>query len=337
MKQWILVTGLMIGQLAGCKGQSVPSAVADRFAKGADVSWITQQEKEGFRFYQSDGKPADIFSVLKEKGMNTIRLRVWVNPQGGWNGIDDVLSKAKRVQAAGMWLMIDFHYSDNWADPGKQTKPAAWQGLKFDDLKKALSSHTTTVLTRLKENGITPEWVQIGNETNDGMLWPDGRASTSMANFAALVNAGYDAVKAVSPTSQVIVHISNGYDRQLFRWMFGGLAAQQAKFDMIGMSLYPSAADWETKNSQCIATIQDMIAQYHKPVMVVEVGMPANDPVTANAFISDLIRKMRSVPDQMGKGVLYWEPQSYGKWQGYELGAFDETGKPTAAMDAFRN
>ncbi|OIN61294.1 arabinogalactan endo-1,4-beta-galactosidase [Arsenicibacter rosenii] len=337
MKKWSLVLAVLAGHVAGCKGQAIPSAAPDRFVKGADVSWITQQEKEGVRFYQSDGKPDDIFSILKNKGMNAIRLRVWVNPQGGWNGIDDVLVKAKRVKAAGMRLMIDFHYSDNWADPGKQTKPAAWQNLSFDDLKKAVSSHTTAVLTRLKENDITPEWVQVGNETNDGMLWPDGRASTNMANFAALINAGYDAVKAVSPTAQVIVHISNGYDQKLFQWMFGGLAAQQTRFDMIGMSLYPSAADWATKNSQCLSTVQDMIARYHKPVMVVEVGMSASDPATANAFITDLIGKMRNVPDSMGQGVLYWEPQSYGQWQGYDLGAFDNTGKPTAAMDAFRH
>lgn len=333
----LLLAGLVSCQKATTQPQPVvpdPTPTAD-FAKGADVSWITQQEASGVRFYRPDGTADDIFAILKSKGMNAVRLRVWVNPQGGWNGVDDVLVKAKRAKAAGMKLLIDFHYSDSWADPGKQTKPAAWQNLTFSDLKKALSDHTVEVMNRLKTNGITPEWVQVGNETNNGMLWPDGRASTSMANFAALITTGYDAVKSVSPTSQVMVHVSNGHDKALFQWLFGGLAGNSAKFDLIGMSMYPSAADWSAKNEQCLSNVNELIAQYKKPVMVVEVGMPANDPATANAFISDLSARLKTVPNGNGLGVFYWEPQAYRSWQGYGLGAFDDAGKPTAALDAF--
>lgn len=334
-----LLTSFLLSSLTACRGQSAAPAPSpnpsDSFIKGADVSWITQQEAAGIRFYQPDGKADDLFNILKAKGINTIRLRVWVNPQGGWNGPDDVLAKAKRVKAANLKLLLNFHYSDSWADPGKQTKPAAWKNLTFADLKKALANHTTEVLTLLTTNGIVPEWVQIGNETNNGMLWPDGQASTNMANYAALVKTGYEAVKAVSPTSQVMVHVSNGYDKNLFRWNIGGLADQDTPFDLIGLSLYPTASDWATKNEQCLVTINDLIALYKKTVMVVEVGMPANDPVTANAFISDLITRLRAIPDNKAKGVIYWEPQAYGKWQGYGLGAFDDTGKPTVALDAF--
>ncbi|MEZ0541907.1 glycoside hydrolase family 53 protein [Fibrella arboris] len=332
---------LLLAGLASCQKADTqppvtpaPTPVTD-FIKGADVSWVTQQEASGVRFYRPDGTADDIFVILKSKGINSIRLRVWVNPAGGWNGINDVLTKARRANAAGMKLLIDFHYSDSWADPGQQAKPAAWQKLTFTELKKAVSDHTADVMNRLKMNGITPEWVQIGNETNDGMLWPDGRASTSMANFAALITTGYEAVKSVSPTSQVLVHLSNGYDKSLFQWLFGGLASNNAQFDMIGLSMYPSATDWAVKNEQCLSNVNELTVQYKKPVMVVEVGMPANDPATANAFIADLSAKLKTVPSGNGLGVFYWEPQAYKKWQGYGLGAFDDSGKPTAALDAF--
>src|SRR5206468_9587293 len=153
----------------------------------------------------------DLFVILKDLGMNTIRLRVWVNPQAGWNNKSDVLAKAIRAKNAGMKLLIDFHYSDTWADPGHQSKPAAWNNYDLAALKTAVANHTTDVLTTLKNNGIVPEWVQVGNETNDGMLWPEGKASVNMNNFAQLVNAGYDAVKGVDNSIKVIVHLSNGF------------------------------------------------------------------------------------------------------------------------------
>jgi len=193
------------------------------FAKGADISWLTEMEAGGYKFYSRDGVQKDCYQAMKDLGMNSIRLRAWVHPTDGWCNTADVVAKAKRAKAAGMRIMIDFHYSDWWADPGKQNKPAAWSALNFSDLKNALANYTKHVMDTLKANGIIPEWVQVGNETNDGMLWEDGRASKTMGNFASLVNAGYDAVKSVSDTTKVIVHISNGYDNNLFRWMFDGL------------------------------------------------------------------------------------------------------------------
>jgi arabinogalactan endo-1,4-beta-galactosidase len=171
----------------------------DNLAKGADVSWVTQMEASGKKFYNAAGTEMECMALLKSLGMNTIRLRVWVNPADNWNNTADVLLKAKRAKNLGMRIMIDFHYSDTWADPSKQTKPAAWTNLSFADLKTAVATHTTEVLNTLKTNSITPEWVQVGNETSDGMLWNDGKASVSMKNYADLTNAGYDAVKAVFP------------------------------------------------------------------------------------------------------------------------------------------
>ncbi|SEP15513.1 glycosyl hydrolase 53 family protein [Mucilaginibacter sp. OK283] len=306
-------------------------------AKGADISWVTEMEAKGIKFYDKSGTQQDLFALLKSLGFNAIRLRAWVNPTNGYCNTADVVAKALRAKAQGFNIMIDFHYSDWWADPGKQTKPAAWAALDFTTLTSTLHDYTKSVMNTLKDNGITPAWVQVGNETNDGMLWEDGRASKNMANFATLVKSGYAAVKEVSPTTQVIVHISNGYDNGLFRWMFDGLKANGAKWDIIGMSLYSSKTNWATLDSQCLTNMNDMVSRYSTPVMVVEVGIEAGAPAEAKAFLSDIISKVKSVNGSSGKGVFYWEPEAYNNWQGYGLGAFDTAGKPTAALDAFAN
>jgi arabinogalactan endo-1,4-beta-galactosidase len=272
---------------------------------------------------------------LKNLGMNSIRLRVWVDPAGGWCNTADVVAKAVRAKNLGMRIMIDFHYSDSWADPGQQNKPAAWAAQDFATLQTSVYNHTFSVLTTLKANGVTPEWVQVGNETNDGMLWPTGKASVNMANFAALELQGYNAVKAVDNTIKVIVHISNGYDNSLFRWIFDGLKNNGGKWDIIGMSLYPSTSNWATLNSQCLTNMNDMVSRYSTPVMICEVGMSWDQPVACNSFLTDLITKVKSVSGNNGLGVFYWEPESYNNWQGFTFGAFDNSGKPTAALNAF--
>ncbi|WP_256009364.1 glycosyl hydrolase 53 family protein [Desertivirga xinjiangensis] len=154
-------------------------------AKGADISWLTQMEAQNIKFYNSAGVQKDLIPILKEKGMNSIRLRVWVNPVDGWNNMADVLAKAIRAKSNGMRIMIDFHYSDTWADPGDQLKPANWSGQNLAALKASVYNHTYSVLNTLKENQITPEWVQVGNETNNGMLWEEGKASVNEQLCAA--------------------------------------------------------------------------------------------------------------------------------------------------------
>ncbi|MFD1470301.1 glycosyl hydrolase 53 family protein [Hymenobacter caeli] len=323
----VLVLGL--GRPAGA--QTVP------FAKGADVSWVTQMEASNYSFYTTAGVQKDLFQLLHDDyNLNTVRLRVWVNPAGGWNGKADVLAKALRAQALGQRLLIDFHYSDDFADPGKQTKPAAWQAYTVAQLKQAVYDHTTDVLSTLKANNITPEWVQVGNETNDGMLWPEGRISQGGAvNFAQFIDQGYQAVKAVSPTTKVVVHIANGYNNATFRYIFDALAVNGAHWDVIGLSLYPSTTNWPTYTAQCLANMNDMVGRYPgKEVMVVETGMPAAYPIPAQQMLLDLIAKTRLVAGGKGLGVLYWEPQAY-NWMGYALGAWGTDGRPTAAMDAF--
>lgn len=308
----------------------------DSLARGADVSWLTEMEQSGKMFYNAAGTQNECMELLKSLGMNAIRLRVWVNPSDGWCNTADLLVKAKRAHNLGMRLLIDFHYSDSWADPSQQTKPAAWATLSFVNLRNAVSTHTTSVLTELKNNGIRPEWVQVGNETGDGMLWPDGKASVDMANYAMLSNAGYDAVKAVFPSTKVMIHIQNGWNNTTFRWIFDGLKGQGAKWDVIGMSLYPTNTNWSTLNAQCFSNMNDMVSRYGSEVMVCEVGMDWRYPDACNLFLKDLITKVKAVNGKKGLGVFYWEPECYGGWKNYGLGAFDSTGKPTVALDAFK-
>lgn len=335
---------LLVAALVGCSDDDSPEVIPEPpvydmsgFAKGADVSWLTEMEKAGRKFYDASGREYECLELLRESGMNSVRLRVWVNPTDGWCNKGDVLVKALRANRLGFRLMIDFHYSDWWADPGQQTKPAAWQELSLDELKKAVADHTKDVLSTLKEYEITPEWVQVGNETGDGMLWEDGRASVNMKNYAELNNAGYDAVKEVFPEAKVIVHLQSGDNNSLFRWLFDGLKNNGGKWDMIGMSLYPTADTWQEMNNKCIANVNDMISRYGSEVMICEVGMPWDEAAACKAFLTDLITKSKAVADDKCLGIFYWEPQSYGNWKNYTLGAFNSNGMPTEAMEAFNN
>lgn len=303
------------------------------FANGADVSWVTQMESSGYSFYNSTGAKQDLFALLGGLGINAIRLRVWVNPAGGWCNTTDLLAKAQRAAAAGMKILIDFHYSDTWADPGHQTIPAAWASLDVNGLTTQLSNYTKGVLDTLKAGGITPTWVQVGNEVSNGLLWPDGEASVNMQQFASLVTSGYTATKAVFPNCKVIVHLANGYDNTTYRWLFDGLKANNASWDIIGMSLYPTTGNYTTLDAECLANMQDMVTRYGKQVMICEVGMEEDAPADTEAFLKDIIAKTKSVSG--GLGVFYWEPECYNNWQGYGLGAFGNNGEPTAAMNAF--
>lgn len=310
-----------------------PGAHAATFANGADVSWVSQQESAGYSFYSSSGVKTDPFVLLKNLQVNAIRLRVWVNPTDGWNNGADVLYKAKRAVAQGQRIMIDFHYSDSWADPGKQTKPAAWASHTLAQLNNDVYSHTYGILNYLKSNGIPVEWVQVGNEINSGMLWPEG-SYTNFSQLSGLINSGYNASKAVYPNALVILHISNGYDNGLFRWFFDGVKAGGAKWDVIGMSHYPPVDDWASYNTKISANMWDMVARYNKPVVVAEVGMDWEHATEAKAMMADLISKTKALGSN-GLGVFYWEPQAYPGWQGYMMGATDASGKFTGALDPY--
>jgi arabinogalactan endo-1,4-beta-galactosidase len=315
--------------------------ITDTFAKGADISWLPQMEANGYKFYNDRGVQQDCLQILKDHGIDSVRIRTWVNPSADkWNGhcsTSETISLAKRAKNMGFRIMIDFHYSDSWADPGKQSKPSAWLDLDFNSLMKTTYDYTYDVMTQLKNNGILPEWVQVGNETNNGMLWEDGRASNSMKNFAWLVNCGYDAVKAVNSKTKVIVHLSNGFNNSLFRWMFDGLNSNGAKYDVIGMSLYPEIDNYYTLANQCLANMNDMLSRYSKELMICEIGMQYNNASESKTFITDMINKTKSIPNKKGLGVFYWEPESYPGMNGYNKGCWNADGKPTIALDGFLN
>ncbi len=313
---------------------AVPLTAHAQWASGSDVSWVDQEESSGDKFYNSAGTQTDPFVLLKNLGVNAIRLRVWVNPSGGWCDGADTLYKAKRAIAQGQRVMIDFHYSDSWADPGKQTIPAAWTDHSLTALETDVYQHTYSILNYLKSNGVTVTWVQVGNEINSGLLWPTGSTS-NFSNVAALTNQGYAAVKAVFPSAQVIIHLANAYDDATFRWFFDNYKAAGGKWDITGMSHYPSTSNWSTLNSEAGTTMNDVASRYSKPVMIVETGMDYSQPATAKSMVADIIARNKAVPSSRGLGVFYWEPEAYPSWQGYTMGALDSSGKFTAAMTPF--
>lgn len=335
--------------LAACGGGSgaggtdtgsapLPPAVAANYAYGADIGWVTQEESLGFAFNNAAGVKTDPYVLLKAQGINAIRLRVWVDPKDGWNGTADTLAKARRAQANGQKIMIDFHYSDNWADPGKQVKPAAWASHAVDQLKTDVYTHTRDVLNALKADGIDVAWVQVGNEITNGLLWPDGDSS-HFANLAAFTNAGYDAVKEVYPAAAVVIHIDNGWDGVKARWWFDNFTANGGKVDIIGLSYYPAytpSKDWHVENPKLSATMSDLATRYAKPVMVVEIGYQYDQPAEAKAMISDVIARNQALGDK-GLGVFYWEPDTIVSWTHYQLGAMNAANQFTETMDAFKH
>jgi len=169
-----------------------------QFAKGADIGWLSQMEATNFHFFDVDGTQKECLQLLKDRGINTVRLRVWVNPSSdninGHCSTAETVAMAVRAKNLGMRVMIDFHYSDSWADPSKQTKPAAWTNHSFPTLLNDVYNHTFDVLMALHVAGVTPEWVQIGNEIPSGILWPDGHTN-NFSQLAQLLNKGYEATK----------------------------------------------------------------------------------------------------------------------------------------------
>ena len=368
LRRIILAAFAALTAMAGCDGKSdgpdgqnqgnqnpgneVTDAVVRPavFAKGADISWVTQMEKDGMKFRSADGQEKECTELMKELGFNSIRLRVWVNPENGWCNREDVLEKASRASNLGMRLMIDFHYSDTWADPGNQNPPAAWKSYDAVQMAEAVARHTKDILNALKEVGIEVEWVQVGNEVNNGMLHPLGRVSgDNAAEFIRFANAGYMAAKEVYPDAKVIIHVSNGQDKSLFDWFFSLMKAGKAKYDMIGMSLYPvwwennGWTAWKPVVDNCLTNIRSLTATFGKPVMICEVGLPVSEPQMSKEALQYILKQTRTI--DRCQGVFYWEPQTDGIWKpagyaelgwgAYDKGAFKD-GKATIALEPFK-
>jgi arabinogalactan endo-1,4-beta-galactosidase len=345
-----LVSAFLIIFASGCKAEPITTHPIETttdttaFAKGADISWLPQMEATGYTFYNSNGVAEDCFKILKDHGINSIRLRTWVNPStdraSGHCSKEETVAMAVRAKQWGMRVMIDFHYSDSWADPSKQVKPKAWESLTFDQLQQALYDYTVDVMTALKTAGVTPEWVQVGNETPSGMLLPDG-STNNWPQLAKLINKGYDAIKAVSPTSKVILHIDQGNDNARFRWWFDAAKANGAKYDVIGMSYYPywlgdTHPDYTLSINGLAANLKDMASRYGKEVMVVEVGGEDTNAQNTYNMLMAVQQKVKDVPGSKGLGVFYWEPEGARSWSNYALSCWSSDGKPMTALDAFK-
>lgn len=337
--------------LTGCSRQTEPTRGG--WAKGADLSWLSEMEHDGVKFYhvQSDNvqctKEGDCLDILQELGMNSVRLRVWVNHSTQWSNIPDMLSLAHRAADKGLRLMIDIHYSDFFADPSHQTTPAAWAEYGFEEMCEAVRSHTVEVLQALRDEGIEPEWVQIGNETPNGILWPMGKVQKAEGNweqYAAFTRIGYEAAKEVFPEITVIVHVDNAYERR--DWFWEQMEAYGGKWDMIGLSHYPMMSawnggkSWQEMNDSAEVNIRRLIRGLHCPVMVAEIGTFANDTLS-EAVMADFVRRAAAIDSCMG--IFYWEPEVYGGWRpaeyiplgwgSYTMGAFTPDGQPSKVAE----
>ena len=332
---WILLLLLLINGVTF--GQNNEAS----FAKGADVGWLPQMEATGYKFYDTDGNEKNCLQLLKDCGMNSIRLRVWVNPSddkaSGHCSKDETVAMALRAQKMGFRIMINFHYSDSWADPAKQFKPKAWEKHSFPELLNDVYVHTFDVINALKVAGVTPEWVQVGNEIPGGMMWPEG-STDNWHQLGQLLNKGYDAVKAVDKNIKVIVHVDEGNNNAKFRKFFDNATEQKVRYDVIGLSYYPY---WIKKDySETIADLQfnlnDMAKRYNKEVMIVEVGGEDDKVQNTYELLAATIKAVKNVPNNKGIGVLYWEPQGARSWSHYALSAWQADGKPSPALNAFK-
>lgn len=336
----ILFFATILGLLTGCYYKT--DSPRGSWAKGADLSWLSEMDHDGVTF----GGNRDCIEMLRAEGMNAVRLRVWVNHSTGWSNKEDMVSLAKRAAKAGQRIMIDIHYSDFFADPSHQSIPAAWQNYDYPTMREAVREHTLDVLYALKEEGIKPEWVQIGNETPNGMLWPMGRVNRENGNwaqYAGLTAVGYEAAKEAFSDITVIVHVDNAYERR--DWFWESMQAHGGKWDMIGLSHYPMMSawnggkSWQEMNELAEENIKRLIHDWHCQVMIAEIGMFANDSLSP-VVMADFVQRATAIDSCAG--IFYWEPEVYGGWRpaeyvplgwgSYDMGAFTPEGYPSEVM-----
>lgn len=321
-----------------------PVAVPAGFIKGMDVSMLPELEQHGATFFNEQQQPEDAMQILKAHGVNYIRARVWVDPKsadgtpygGGDVDLTRAIAIAKRAKALDMKFLLDIHYSDFWTDPRKQMKPKAWAKLSFPALVKQVHDYTRNVLNAYRKAGVMPDMVQVGNELNSGMLWPDGKSwggdGHEFERLAKLLNAGIKGVRESYPqghSAPIMLHLAEGGKNDTFRWWFDGITKNGVTdYDIIGMSYYPY---WHGPLAALKANMADVTVRYHKPVIVVETAYPftsdngdtlpnyyAGDkaygdwPVSVAGqakFLTDLMSAVAAVPNQQGLGIFYWEPE----------------------------
>ncbi len=289
---------------------------------GADISFLPQLEDRGIKF-SDNGVQKDALQILKEHGFNYIRLRIFSDParDGGYSkgkGFCDLAhtkQMAKRIKAAGMKFLLDFHYSDTWADPGKQHEPLAWKDKSFTALKKTLFDYTKNVIQELKDQGTTPDMVQVGNEINHGIVWPEGNI-TNMDSLSQLLSAGVAAVKTVDPSVIIMMHIALGGQNSESVFFIDELLKRKVPFDVIGLSYYPK---WHGTLADLSANMDDLAKRYNKDIIVVEYSAKKEE-VNKLAF---------ELANGKGKGTCIWEPLN--TWES----VFDREGKSNDFMKVY--
>ena len=303
------------------KGEAAKPRTVDPML-GADISFLPELEASGIKF-SDEGVTKDAIEIIKDHGINYVRLRIFndpaqdsgYSPNKGFCNLDYTKLMAKRVKAAGLKLLLDFHYSDYWADPGKQNKPAAWKNLSFKELKKALYDYTRKVMEELKLQGTTPDMVQVGNEINHGIVWPDGNVR-NMDELAQLLCAGIAAVKAVDPAVQMMLHVALGGQNNESVFFIDNMIARGVHFDVIGQSYYPK---WHGTLADLENNLNDLVRRYSKDVIVVEYS----------AFKEEVNKIAFSLPNGKGKGTCIWEPLS--TWEKF----FDADGKSNKLLPLY--
>ncbi|MBQ2282973.1 MAG: glycosyl hydrolase 53 family protein [Agathobacter sp.] len=331
------------------------------FYKGADISGLPELEDRGAVIRTAEGQEIDAFELCQLNGVNSIRLRIWNEPENvpeskGYCSLEHTVAMAKRIKAKGMHFLLDFHYSDWWADPGNQTKPHAWTDLHGEELEKAVYDYTTLVLIRLKEEGCMPDMVQVGNEIRSGMLFPDGEVP-NFTQLAGLVNAGIKAVREVDPSIEIMIHLDQGGRYYyLSQWFDGMIEAGLMDFDVIGLSYYTF---WHGTFMDLKNSLMSMLEKYKKPLIIAETAHPWRR--SEEGFVSAeqekiagfcagiqeqkhvmklLMNIVASLPDNMGQGVYYWEPlvipyESGSSWD-RNMGVLNEKGEVLPGFAEFQ-
>ncbi|KAH7136144.1 arabinogalactan endo-1,4-beta-galactosidase-like protein [Dendryphion nanum] len=333
--------------------------------KGVDWTSLLIEERAGKTYKSASGQTQPLETILKNAGVNTVRQRIWVNPSNGDYNLDYNLKLAQRAKAAGLKIYLDFHYSDNWADPGKQVVPAAWKSLNREALIKQIYDYTKSVLDAFQRNNIPLAIVSIGNEITPGLLFPIGQLSSKPdgpRNVAALLKSASRAIKesSLSPKPKIMIHLDNGWKWETQQWWYdtvlgsgGGLTA--ADYDIQGVSYYPFY-DTAASLSALGSSLQNMVRKYGKEVQVVETNWPTYCPNPSHAFPSDvksiplsvegqktwmreIAKRVEQAGNGKGTGLFYWEPawisnSGLGSSCGWNL-MVDDQGKDMGSLGVF--
>jgi arabinogalactan endo-1,4-beta-galactosidase len=360
------------GEEAAAQEPASAQAPGGPAVRGADISFILQEEAVGAT-YTDRGRTAPVEQLLADRGANWVRLRVWTDPPEGYSDAASALTLAKRAKAAGMKVLLNLHYSDFWADPGKQPTPAMWEGQDLPTLAQTVHDYTRDLVADFARQGAPVDMIQIGNEVVNGMLWPTGEiyvgGQERWEEFTTLLSAGIDGARAGNPSGhdlRVMVHIDRGGNNADTRYFYDHVLAHGVAFDVIGLSYYPF---WHGSMADLRANLHDTAAAYGKDIVVVETSypwtlengddlenfindsnvgdLPDNFPPTPGgqvAFFEALRRTLSGVPGGHGLGFFAWEP-AWIPGVGWEPGAgtpndnltmFDFTGRGLPSLGAFR-